>query len=123
MPNSPKEADKPGSDLKHILKRVKEKRKDFIQYDFTKKKNDILKIFFELAQEFDSLEDFYRIVVSVPFEALHIETVLYLFSEDGEYLELICDSKNGIAEKGVSAPDHIQISEEPYEIQDYFDYT
>lgn len=120
MPNSSKEADKPGLDLKHIFKRVKEKRKDFIRYDFTKKKNDILKIFFELAQEFDSLEDFYRIVVCVPFEALHIETVLYLFSEDGECLELVCDSKNGVAEKGMSAPDHIRISEEPCKIQDSY---
>ncbi|MEA2085139.1 MAG: ATP-binding protein [Thermodesulfobacteriota bacterium] len=120
MPNSLKEADKSRSDLKPILKRVMEKRKDFIQYDFTKKKNDILKIFFELAQEFDSLEDFYRIIVCVPFEVLDLEICLYLFSEDGRNLELVCDSKNGIAEKRLYAPDHIQLAEKPYKIHDSY---
>jgi len=122
MPNSLKKAAESHSDLEQILKRVRKKRKDFIQYDFTKKKNDILKIFFELAQEFDSLEDFYRIVVCVPSEIFGLEICLYLFSENsrGLKLELVCDSKNGIAEKGLSVPDHIQIAEEPYKIHDSY---
>ena len=40
-------------DLAIIRKRVKQKRHDYIRYDFSRKKNDILKTFFDLSQEFD----------------------------------------------------------------------
>ena len=53
-------------DLRFVGQRVRRKADDYLAYEFTQEQNDILKTFFDLAQEFDSLADFYRICVAVP---------------------------------------------------------
>ncbi len=102
-------------DLVAIRKRVKQKRHDYIKYDFSRKKNDILKTFFDLSQEFDSLTDLYRICVSVPLESLEVESRLYLYSEIHDGLELICDSNKGVYKSPPPCPDYVYLSDEPYE--------
>ena len=101
-------------DLATIRKRVKQKRRDYISYDFSRKKNDILKTFFDLSQEFDSLPDLYRICVSVPLESLEVESRLYLLN-DGTTLTMVCDSQQGIFELPVACPPYVHLSDVPYE--------
>lgn len=40
-------------DLHHVQKRVREKLKDHIHYDFSPLQNNLLKSFFDLVQEYD----------------------------------------------------------------------
>ena len=54
------------ADLEIVCRRIREKAESYEQYNFSQGRNDFLKAFFDLAQEYDSLEDFYRICVSVP---------------------------------------------------------
>jgi len=103
-------------DLAPIRKRVKQKRRDYIDYDFSRKKNDILKTFFDLSQEFDSLPDLYRICVAVPLESFEVESRLYLLDEGG-HLSMVCDSQHGVYDPPVEGPDYVLLAEESYETE------
>ena len=48
-------------DLEAICRRVREKSKSYDRYNFSSKYNDFLKAFFDLAQEYDSLDPGNRI--------------------------------------------------------------
>jgi len=110
------EIDTPRKDLAVIRKRVKQKRRDYIDYDFSRKKNDILKTFFDLSQEFDSLSDLYRICVAVPFESFEVESRLYLLGEGG-HLVMVCDSLHGVYDPPAEPPGYVILTEEPYEAE------
>jgi len=74
-----------------------------------------LKAFFDLAQEYDSLEDFYRICVAVPLEMIGLAGALYLYDEKQDGLYLVCDSRHGVYSEKEPAPQEIVLSREPYE--------
>jgi len=105
----------PRFDLAEIRKRVEQKRRDYILYDFTPKKNDILKTFFDLSQEFDSLSDLYRICVTVPLDSFGLESRLFLKGGDSDALGLVCDSLQGVHEPPLPCPSHVFMADEPYE--------
>jgi len=109
-----------GADMASMCSRVKARRKDYIAYDFTRKKNDILKTFFDLAQEYETLRDFYRICVAVPWEFMGVESRLYLLDDKGQNLRLVCDSCEGVIEGQRSLPDNIYLNEVPYENEGAF---
>ncbi len=98
-----------------IRRRVCEKAKKYKLYEFDKQYNDFLKTFFDLAQEFDTLDDFYRISVAVPLEIVGLQTTLYLVNEKNKVLELVCDAVRGVLEKPEPAERGIILSKDPYE--------
>jgi signal transduction histidine kinase len=101
-------------DLEKIAARVKEKREAFTSYNFSFLEDDALKTFFDLAQEYETLDNFYRVVVIIPQEFFGWETRLYLLRQEG-VLELVCDSRQGIFSERPSAPEHIRLAGQPYE--------
>ncbi len=103
-------------DLEKICDRVRGKSESYEQYNFSRRHNDFLKAFFDLAQEFDSLDDFYRICVAVPSVMLNIDCALYLCSEQDEKLMLICSSKQGVLTSPEPAPFPVQLYSTPYEM-------
>jgi signal transduction histidine kinase len=103
------------SDLQKICQRIREKSKSYERYNFTSEFNDFLKAFFDLAQEYDSLEDFYRICVAVPLEMIGLDSALYLLDEESRELFLACDSTQGICSAKRAAPNHIALRIEPYQ--------
>ncbi len=52
--------------LTTILKRIEQKKEDYAVYGFEKLEMAALNTFFDLAQEYDSLENLYMVSVSVP---------------------------------------------------------
>ncbi len=103
-------------DLENICRRVREKSASYDRYNFSSCYNDFLKAFFDLAQEYDSLEDFYRICVAVPLEMTGLHSALYLVEEkDGRLLWLVCDAEHGVYEERPPAPESIILKGEPYE--------
>jgi len=102
-------------DLAKVRERVRQKRYDYISYDFSRKKNDILKTFFDLSQEFDSLHDLYRICVAVPLESFQVESRLYLLDEMRDGLTLVCDSLSGVYEPPKSPLDYVKLIDISYE--------
>jgi signal transduction histidine kinase len=83
-------------DLLQIQERVRKKLKDHVRYDFSPLQNNLLKSFFDLVQEYDGLDDFYRIAVVVLLESMQVESALYLLDNDEKHLTLVCNSRDGI---------------------------
>lgn len=103
-------------DLESVCRRILEKTESYGQYNFSQVRNDFLKTFFDLAQEFDSLDDFYRICVSVPLALDGVASALYLCQGQEGGLQLVCSSERGVLPQPESPPQPIQIHEEPYEV-------
>ncbi len=66
-----------------IQQRIKRKREDYKRYRFTDDQNNILKTFFDLVQEFDSLVEFYAISVLILPQYMNVICRLYLKGDDG----------------------------------------
>jgi signal transduction histidine kinase len=100
-------------DLEKIADRVKEKRQIFLEYNFGTLKDDALKTFFDLAQEYETLENFYRVSVSVIKEFFALDSRLYLICQE-DSLELVCDSVQGCYPPKTPAPSQIQLASQAY---------
>ena len=79
-------------DLQQIRLRIREKQRSYASYNLSPAQNDLLRAFFDLAQEFDSNEDFYRVCVAALSEFLGLHSRLYLFDKEQEKLVLVCGS-------------------------------
>lgn len=102
-------------DLQQIRLRIREKQRSYASYNLSPAQNDLLRVFFDLAQEFDSNEDFYRVCVAALSEFLGLHSRLYLLDKDKEKLLLVCDSKKGLVAKPVAAPAHVRLAFRSYE--------
>ncbi len=108
------------SDLVHIQGRVREKIKDHVQYDFSPLQNNLLKSFFDLVQEYDRLDDFYRICVVVLLESMRVESSLYIIDKEGRQLRLVCNSQTGIIREPRSVPTGIYLTDQPYKTENSY---
>lgn len=74
--------------LSHILDRIDEKKRDYALYNFKQTENNALTTFFDLAQEFDSLEDFCDLCVAIPKGFFDLDARLYLIDPKTNDLSL-----------------------------------
>ena len=102
-------------DLQQIRLRIREKQRSYASYNLSPAQNDLLRAFFDLAQEFDSNEDFYRVCVAALSEFLGLHSRLYFFDKSRQKLVLVCDSRKGLLVKPVAAPDHVRLTFKSYE--------
>jgi signal transduction histidine kinase len=100
-------------DLAEVSARVKEKREIFREYNFGPLKDDALKTFYDLAQEYETIENFYRVAVSVIKEFFDLNSRLYLVSAEGR-LDLVCDSLRGLYPDKTAPPSHIYLISQAY---------
>jgi signal transduction histidine kinase len=103
----------PPMDLVEVAGRVKEKRRIFKKYNFGPAKDDALKTFYDLAQEYETMENFYRVSVSVIREFFGVDSRLYLICQEGT-LELMCDSVQGLYPDKTPPLPHIHLSSQVY---------
>jgi signal transduction histidine kinase len=101
------------ADLMEVTLRVQEKRRIFKEYNFGRLKDDALKTFFDLAQEYETMENFYRVSVSVIKEFFEVDSRLHLLCSDGQ-LEMVCDSLLGVYPEKPRPPAHIKLSSQSY---------
>jgi signal transduction histidine kinase len=104
-------------DLFHMQGRVRDKIKDHVRYDFSPLQNNLLKSFFDLVQEYDRLDDFYRICVVVLLESMQVESALYIIDSEGKQLKLVCNSQEGIIRESRSVPTGIYLTDQPYKTE------
>ena len=107
-------------DLAHIQNRVRGKIKDHVRYDFSPLQNNLLKSFFDLVQEYERLDDFYRICVVVLLETMQVENALYLLDSDEKQLKLVCNSREGIIHEPRPVPTGIYLSDQPYKTENSY---
>ena len=104
-------------DLVHIQGRVQDKLKDHVRYDFSPLQNNLLKGFFDLVQEYDRLDDFYRICVVVLLESMQVESALYILDSEEKHLKLVCNSQEGIIRESRPVPTGIYLTDQPYKTE------
>ena len=102
------------ADFSAIVRRIHDKVESYERYNFSQGRNDFLKAFFDLAQEFDLLEDFYRICVAVPLTMASIACDLYICGEQDGALELVCSCDCGVLEEPAPAAYPVRISQTAY---------
>jgi signal transduction histidine kinase len=101
------------TDLEKIISRIKDKRHAFQEYKFDCLENDALKTFFDLAQEYETLDNFYRLSVGVIKEFFGLDSALYLVSREGS-LRLVCDSLEGVYPDQPPASERVRLDNEAY---------
>lgn len=104
-------------DLEEISQRVRQKSESYDRYNFSSRYNDFLKAFFDLCQEYDAVEDFYRICIAVPQEMIGLPCALYLLDEKKEKLQLVCDSAKGVLDPPQPPPPEVRLQTEAYETE------
>ncbi len=105
-------------ELATVMARIREKREDYERYGFTHIQGRTLRAFFDLAQEFETLDNFYRVCVFVPKEFMGFDSCLYLVDPDTRKLQIACDSIKGLKVCGMDPPEDVRISESAYETRD-----
>lgn len=96
--------------LERVLERVREKERSYRRYDFSEAQNAVLRAFFDLAQEYESMDDFYRVCVAVPEVFLGMPARLYLLNQRRNELNLVCDSEKGSISPPEPAPPGLKIA-------------
>lgn len=115
---APKKRSNPG--FNKIRDRIKQKRESYRRYNLSKEQNAFLRTFFDLAQEFDSLSDFYQVCVAALNEFIGAKSRLYLLDEGGQNLELVCDCQYGLVRKLTPAPSYIRLRRRSYEVDESY---
>ena len=100
-------------DLADVATRVKEKWQKFRDYNFGSLKDDALITFYDLAQEYETMENFYRVTVWVVKEFFGLGCRLYLTCGE-ERLELVCDSEHGVYPEKPLPPPYVRLESKPY---------
>jgi len=97
-----------------IVDRVKEKKADYTRYAFDALEMAALNTFFDLAQEYDGLENLHLISVTVPDVFFGIQSTLYTVHPETQAIVSAADSHFGLQIRGNPPPEHIQLTQKPY---------
>ncbi len=79
-----------------IEQRVRQKKESYRRYGFERSQEEAFATFFDLAQEFTSIDSLYQICVTVPKEFFGLDSRIYIIEPKHSVLELVCSSRRGI---------------------------
>jgi signal transduction histidine kinase len=103
-----------GHDLDQALELLKKKQQDYTAYKFRTNETMAIFAFFDLAQEFASLNNLYRIAVAVVSFFFDYESCVYIIRPEDEALMLQCCSSEGLLDPPVPARAGIITHHSPY---------
>jgi signal transduction histidine kinase len=98
----------------YIVKRLNDKKTDYTRYGFSRVESNALKTFFDLAQEFEKLEDVYQVSVAIPKSFFDLDARLYVVDSLKGHLVLVATTEGTGGAMGMAPPVHVQASQEPY---------
>ncbi len=104
--------------VERIRRRIREKSESYRRYNFSEAQHALLRTFFDLAQEYDAMEDFYRVCVLAPHEFLGVESRLYVLDQARQHLQLVCSSTTGLVQPPQDAPPVLRLTCATYELGD-----
>lgn len=105
-------------DMKEIIRRIEEKKTTYQKYNFSQTQGSALMTFFDLAQELESIEDFYRLCVSVPKVFFNLDAGIYIVDPKFDKMVLVATTTGDPAEYIFSIDEDIQVGESSF----YTDY-
>jgi signal transduction histidine kinase len=100
--------------IEYILQRIERKRVDYSEYAFTENENTAFKTFFDLAQEFDEIGDFYRLCVAIPEGFFGLRARLYIIEAEAGGLALVAGTEESEEALHKPLPENIRPTEKPY---------
>lgn len=100
--------------MNHIFERIDNKKENYTTYDFTQKENNALKTFFDLAQEFDRIKDFYSLCVAIPKSFFNLEACLYILNPKKHTMALISKTEDCKCKMHDPPPEDVSPSDRPY---------
>lgn len=103
-------------ELKEILERIENKKTDYQRYSFTENENNALMTFFDLAQEFEGIEDFYNLCVAIPKGFFNLDARLYLIDIKVNTLFLAATTDPDEGQLNTPPPPEAHPNEYPYYI-------
>jgi len=106
--------------LSVVLERIQKKHQDYSKYNFSNIHLKTFLAFFDLAQEYETLQNFYRVSVFVPKIFLNFDCCLYLIDEVDNNLKMVCDSMNELNVCGQPSPESVHINSAPYYAADSY---
>ncbi|OPX18944.1 MAG: hypothetical protein BZ151_11875 [Desulfobacca sp. 4484_104] len=104
------------TDLDIVRQRVREKQKTFQEYNFGRLQDDAIKTFFDLSQEYETLENLYRVCITVIKEFFGRDSRLCLLTSNEGLMEFVCDSLTGLQPQRTLPPPYIYLSNMTYEV-------
>ncbi len=105
--------------LDHIVERIEKKKADYQHYNFSDTENSALKTFFDLAQEFDSLDAFYLLSVAIPKSFYGLNARLYIISPKTNALSLAATTVENDVPLHTPLPVHMQPGDNPFITGEY----
>jgi signal transduction histidine kinase len=72
-----------------ILERIEIKKNDYQLYGFGQVEHNAIMTFFDLAQEFDDIDDFYSLCVAIPKSFFNLDANLYLKNPKTNTMQLV----------------------------------
>ena len=102
------------SKMESVRARIKEKLESYTQYNFERLQEEAFASFFDLAQEYTTLDNLYLVCTLVPKEFFDLDAHLYLLDQDGKTLSLVCSSTNGLEKDSTDGNPEVVVQESPY---------
>jgi len=102
------------SKMERVRERVREKLESYNLYNFERLQEEAFASFFDLAQEYTTLENLYLVCALVPKEFFALDVRLYLLDADGISLSLVCSSTNGLERDSSTGNPEVVVQENPY---------
>ena len=102
------------SKMESVRARIQEKQESYTLYNFERLQEEAFASFFDLAQEYTTLDNLYLVCALVPKEFFDLDTRLYLLDQDGKTLSLMCSSTNGLEKDFSAGNPEVVVQEDPY---------
>lgn len=101
-----------------IDQRVREKKKSYERYGFERSQEEAFATFFDLAQEYTTIDSLYQICASVAKEFFDLESRIYIIEPKSLLLELVCTSWEGLVALGERRKHRAVVVQEPLESEE-----
>ncbi len=104
--------------LLSFFERVRGKKATYGRYNLDRIQEEAFATFFDLAQEYTSIDNLFQICVAVPREFFKIESRLYVLDPKKSVLQKVCTSESGLVPVVQRAPAALRMVDKPYETED-----
>jgi signal transduction histidine kinase len=104
--------------MSNIHERVREKKESYRRYNFERLQEEAFAVFFDLAQEYTTVDYLYQISVAVPKEFFELESELHVIDSKTSRLEEVCTSETGLIPAEERSHSPLRLADSPYETED-----
>jgi signal transduction histidine kinase len=108
----------PGEMARCITLRVREKKESYRRYNFERSQEEAFATFFDLAQEFTTIDSLYQICTTVPKEFFDLDSRIYIINLKHSTLELVCTSRRGLIPPQERENHQAVVAEHPVEAEE-----